>query len=114
MKELPEKVPALTMLGGHVSHSYMNGTNIYFVYSMKIADPEHATREIRGFINTLCDIVLKYASGTIVHHHGVGKVRVEKIKEELGSSFEMLKTIKEAFDPNGIMNPGCLVPLEKE
>ena len=81
---------------------------------MKIEDPENATSEIRRFIHTLCDIVLKYPSGTIVHHHGVGKVRVAKIKEELGSSFEMLQTIKEAFDPNGIMNPGCLVPLEKE
>lgn len=114
IETLPEKVPALTMLGGHVSHSYRNGTNVYFVYAMKIADPENATSEIRGFIHTLCDIVLKYPSGTIVHHHGVGKVRVGKIKDELGSSYEMLKTIKKAFDPKGIMNPGCLVPLEKE
>ena len=112
MRVLPERIPALTMLGGHVSHSYMNGTNVYFVYAMKINDPQKATSEIRGFIYTLCEIVLKYHSGTIVHHHGIGKVRVEKIREELGSSYDMLRTLKDAFDPNGIMNPGCLLPLE--
>lgn len=112
MKTLPEKVPALTMLGGHVSHSYMNGTNVYFVYAMKIEDPENATKEIRGFINELCNVVLKYETGTIVHHHGVGKVRAARIKDELGSSYIMLEKIKKTFDPNGIMNPECVVPKE--
>lgn len=114
MRVLPEKIPALTMLGGHVSHSYMNGTNVYFVYAMKINEPEYATEEIRRFIYTLCDVVLKYHSGTMVHHHGVGKVRVKRIHEELGSSYDMLRALKDTFDPKGIMNPGCLLPLEEE
>ena len=112
METLPMRIPYLTMLGGHVSHSYMNGTNVYFVYAMKISDPENAHGEQMAFINALCDIVLKYNSGTIVHHHGVGKIRVGRIREELGSSYCMLERMKAAFDPQGIMNPGCLLPME--
>lgn len=112
MAALPEKCPNLTMFGGHVSHSYINGTNIYFVYNLKIQDSENATAEHYQVMEGVCDEVLKYETGTIAHHHGIGKVRVRKIKEELGSSFPLVRMIKDQLDPNGIMNPGTLLPLK--
>ena len=33
--------------------------------------------------------------------------------QEYGSSYYILKTLKQAFDPNGIMNMGTLIPLRK-
>ena len=48
----------------------------------------------------------------MAHHHGIGKVRSKRIKEELGSSYELLTRMHDALDPNGIMNPGCLIPLD--
>ncbi len=113
MEYVPNKVPNLTMFGGHVSHSYINGTNIYFVYNIKINDVANADLEYWAVMDAVCDVVLKYPSATIVHHHGVGKARVLRIKEELGTSYPLLRTLKDAFDPKGIMNPGCLLPLEK-
>lgn len=112
MRELPERLPNLTMLGGHVSHSYMNGTNIYFVYVLKIDDPHNAHNEQYAVMDALCDVVLRYNSGTIAHHHGIGKIRVKRIKEELGSSYPLMRALKKTFDPNNTMNPGCLVPVE--
>ncbi len=112
MAELPEKLPNLTMLGGHVSHSYMNGTNIYFVYNIRIDNPETASAEQYAVVDAICDVVLRYQSGTVAHHHGIGKVRSKRIKEELGSSYELLTRMHDALDPNGIMNPGCLIPLD--
>jgi alkyldihydroxyacetonephosphate synthase len=113
MEYVPNKVPNLTMFGGHVSHSYINGTNIYFVYNIKMSSPETSDLEYWAVMDAVCDVVLKYPSATIAHHHGVGKARVLRIKEELGSSYVLMRTIKDSFDPKGIMNPGCLVPLEK-
>jgi alkyldihydroxyacetonephosphate synthase len=109
---LPERFPELVMLGGHVSHSYMNGTNVYFVYALKMNDPASAHLLQYRFVDAICAITLKYDSATTVHHHGVGKMRVGRIKEELGSSFALLKMMKQAVDPKNIMNPGCLIPLE--
>lgn len=108
---LPQRLPNLTMLGGHVSHCYMNGTNIYFVYAIRIDDPKQAHKEQRKVYDAICDVILNYSSGTIVHHHGIGKIRVGRIREELGSSYALLRSLKDTFDPNGIMNPGCLLPL---
>ena len=31
-----EEVPDMTLMGGHSSHSYINGTNMYFVYYYNI------------------------------------------------------------------------------
>ena len=63
MAALPEKCPNLTMFGGHVSHSYINGTNIYFVYNLKIQDSENATAEHYQVMEGVCDEVLKYEAG---------------------------------------------------
>jgi FAD/FMN-containing dehydrogenase len=112
IKALPEKIPPIDMIGGHVSHCYTNGTNIYFVASIKMDDPSDAIKIQYATLDALCETVLKYEDATIVHHHGIGRMRVARIKEELGSSYQLLKGMKKHFDPNGIMNPGCLLPLE--
>ena len=53
------------------------------------------------------------AGGSMCHHHGVGKHRTPWIEDEYGSSYYILDTLKKAFDPNAIMNPGTIIPLEK-
>lgn len=90
----------------------MNGTNIYFVYEIKVKDPLNCHNEEYAVMDALCDVVLRYDSATIAHHHGIGKIRVRRIKEELGRSFPLMKALKTTFDPNNIMNPGCLIPLD--
>ena len=37
--------------------------------------------------------------GAIVHHHGIGKARAPWVREEYGTSYPMLETLKRAFDP---------------
>ena len=44
--------------------------------------------------------------GTMSHQHGIGLTRSTYTADELGSSFEVLRRIKEVLDPNGILNPG--------
>lgn len=110
-----EEVPDMTLMGGHSSHSYINGTNMYFVYYYNVVDcpPEEEINKYHDRINQIiCEQVLKYG-GSIVHHHGLGKARAKYVHEEYGLSFYMLDTLKKAFDPNGIMNMGTLIPLRK-
>lgn len=104
----------ITMLGGHSSHSYINGTNMYFVYNYNInCEPED---EMRIYHHPLHSIVVEETlklGGSMCHHHGIGKYRNEWAKEEHGSAFYMLEKLKEAFDPNGIMNFGTIFPQEE-
>lgn len=102
----------ITLLGGHSSHSYINGTNMYFNYFYDLVDCEpqdEGAKYYQPIIKVICEETLK-RGGSIVHHHGIGKARTPWVKEEYGTSYPMLETLKRAFDPNGIMNMGTIIP----
>ena len=104
----------LTMLGGHSSHSYLNGTNMYFVYNYDIhCEPEDEMIIYHHPIQTIIVEETLKAGGSMCHHHGIGKYRSEWTKEEHGSAYFMLEKLKEAFDPKGIMNYGTIFPEEE-
>jgi len=99
----------LTMLGGHSSHSYINGTNMYFVYNYNInCAPEDEMRIYHHPLQTIIVEETLKLGGSMCHHHGIGKYRNEWSAEEHGSAFYMLEKLKEAFDPKGIMNYGTI------
>ncbi len=104
----------LTMLGGHSSHSYQTGTNLYFVYDYDIKDckPEEEISKYHIPLNALIVEETLKVGGSMVHHHGIGKYRTPWTKEEHGSAYYILKGLKEQFDPNGIMNAGTIYPVE--
>ncbi len=105
------EVPETLFFSGHSSHSYINGTNIYFqMGALPAPDADEAQRVHREIWDIIMEVTLKYG-GSIGHHHGVGKHRAKYMKEELGSSYQLMQGIKNAFDPKGIMNPGVI--LEK-
>lgn len=112
MKNVPPQIENLVMLGGHVSHSYINGTNIYFVYQLKMNSPETADEEHVKMVHAICNEVLKYETGGCVHHHGMGKQRVPLAWKEHGTSYPLMIDLKHMMDPNNIMNPGTLVMLK--
>ena len=103
----------LTMLGGHSSHSYINGTNMYFVYNYKInCKPEDELLVYHHPIQRIIvEETLRYG-GSMCHHHGIGKYRSEWTHLEHGSAYYMLEKLKEVFDPNGIMNYGTIYPQD--
>jgi alkyldihydroxyacetonephosphate synthase len=101
----------ITLLGGHSSHSYINGTNMYFNYFYDIdCAPEDENDEFYlPIISIIVEETLRLG-GSIVHHHGIGKARAPWVRDEYGSSFVMLERLKRAFDPNSIMNMGTIIP----
>ncbi|WP_088287856.1 FAD-binding oxidoreductase [Kineosporia sp. A_224] len=106
------EIEGIEMVGGHSSHSYVNGTNMYFVYYYNVGDcpPEEEITRFHTPINAIiCEETLRFG-GSIVHHHGVGKHRTAWIEDEHGSAWPMLARLKQAFDPNGIMNAGTIWP----
>lgn len=50
--------------------------------------------------------------GTVTGEHGIGKIRVEELKNQKApAELALMKGIKDVFDPKGIMNPGALFEL---
>jgi alkyldihydroxyacetonephosphate synthase len=111
-REFP-RASDLTMLGAHSSHSYQTGTNLYFVYDYTINSSPR--EEIEVYHKPLNAIIVEEAlrmGGSMVHHHGVGKYRTDWVQQEHGSAYYLLSTLKQAFDPAGVMNAGTIIPLE--
>lgn len=108
-KRLPEEVDYLAYVGGHASHSYMQGTNIYFTFAfMEENGAEGAENDYMRVIGIILEETLK-RGGSIAHHHGSGKYRTRWMPEEHGSSYPLLYKLKDALDPQHILNKGVLL-----
>lgn len=106
------EIPGITLLGGHSSHSYINGTNMYFNYFYDLLDcapQDEAETYTLKIVAIIVEETLRFG-GSIVHHHGIGKARARWVEQEYGSSYPMLEALKQAFDPNGVMNQGTIIP----
>ncbi|WP_338597234.1 FAD-binding oxidoreductase [Saccharopolyspora sp. SCSIO 74807] len=101
----------ITLLGGHSSHSYQTGTNMYFVYDYRInCEPREEIIEYHVPLNAIIVEETLARGGSMVHHHGIGKYRAPWTEQEHGSAYPVLRKLKDAYDPNGIMNPGTIFP----
>ena len=112
LPRIRREIKGITLLGGHSSHSYINGTNMYFNYFFDLIDckpVEETEKYYLPIIKIIVEETLRHG-GSIVHHHGIGKARARWIKEEYGTSYPMLAALKQAFDPSGIMNKGTIIP----
>ncbi len=49
--------------------------------------------------------------GTCTGEHGIGQGKIGYLENELGSALDVMRTIKQAIDPDNIMNPGKIVRL---
>jgi alkyldihydroxyacetonephosphate synthase len=90
----------------HQSHSYTDGACLYFTFAGK---PPEAERET--YYRAVWDAgqrAVLAAGGALSHHHGIGLNRARFVEEALGTGFGVLQSVKDALDPNGILNPGKL------
>ena len=93
----------------HISHIYPGGASLYFTYIF----PRALDREIAQWqaIKKTASDAIAANGGTISHHHGVGEDHLPWIAQEKGElGMEVLRAIKRTLDPNGILNPGKLIP----
>jgi alkyldihydroxyacetonephosphate synthase len=92
----------------HLSHFYSTGSMFYFIFGIDDADHESLLARYISVWETVQAQALEFG-GTCTHHHGVGAVRRDFFRRELGEvGLRTLRGIKHALDPQGILNPAAL------
>lgn len=97
-------VPGALAASAHQSHAYSDGACLYFTFAGK---PEATDRD--RLYQELWDAGQRAVlanGGALSHHHGVGLNRSRFVAEALGAGHGVLQSVKDALDPNGILNPG--------
>jgi alkyldihydroxyacetonephosphate synthase len=96
--------------GCHVSHVYPAGSSLYFTFLVRGADDREVEQRYRSTWEGAMRACLD-SGGTITHHHGVGRLKARFMADELGEEgLAVLRAVKRALDPSGILNPGVLLP----
>ncbi len=99
--------PLATEVLGHFSHSYTTGISLYVILLGDAADSEQSEARIKDIWKIAMEAALE-TGASISHHHGAGLARAPYVRRSLGSSFRLLQSMKDALDPNNILNPGKL------
>jgi alkyldihydroxyacetonephosphate synthase len=92
----------------HVSHAYETGASLYFTVLVPRDedDPEGQWRRAK---TAACEAIGPH--GTITHHHAVGVDHAPYLPREIGSlGVDVLAAVKHTLDPDGVLNPGKLLP----
>lgn len=92
----------------HISHVYPAGASLYFTVVAALAtDPAPQWRRAKDAASR----AIGETGATITHHHAVGRDHLPYLEQEIGGvGAAVLRAVKDALDPRGVMNPGVLVP----
>ncbi|HEY1828028.1 MAG TPA: FAD-binding oxidoreductase [Acidimicrobiales bacterium] len=91
----------------HQSHAYTDGACLYFTFAGRgpEGDEEWKTTYYRQAWDTVTNATMAHGAA-ISHHHGIGLNRSRFLPHALGTGFDVLRGLKDSFDPKGILNPG--------
>ncbi|TQN32705.1 alkyldihydroxyacetonephosphate synthase [Haloactinospora alba] len=94
----------------HISHVYPTGASLYFtVVTAAGTDPEQRWWAAK---RAASDAIAAHG-GTISHHHAVGADHRPWMTAEVQPlGVDVLRAVKTALDPAGVLNPGKLIPQD--
>ncbi len=95
----------------HLSHVYPDGASLYLTYLYRrAADPDETLDRWRALKTALSEVIVAQG-GTISHQHGVGADHAPYLIHEKGPlGLDVLAAATRALDPDGLLNPGKLLP----
>ncbi len=94
----------------HLSHAYPQGANLYFIFIARMDS-------IQEYLHLQYSILeaIRRSGAAMSHHHGIGKQTAPWLEEQIGTpAMQVIRTLKEHFDPRNVMNPGGTLGLDMD
>jgi D-lactate dehydrogenase len=88
--------------------------NLHFVFTQDFGSQNEIDRYAR-FMADVADLVVSKYDGSLKAEHGTGRNMAPFVEKEWGSeAFELMKHIKQIFDPQNLLNPGVILNNDPE
>ncbi len=95
----------------HLSHIYADGASLYVTYLYRRAADPNETLSHWQTLKAAASQAIVAHGGTISHQHGVGTDHAPYLAAEKGEvGMKLLEAARRALDPEGLLNPGKLLP----
>ena len=94
-----------------VNFGHLGDGNLHYnVQAPSGGEPQAFLRDFEGQVNTIVyDSVARF-EGSISAEHGVGALKLDKLEHHKSPvALSMMRAIKQALDPMGVMNPGRVI-----
>ena len=83
--------------------------NIHFVFTQNFSIQSEIKR-YENFMKDVCNLVALKYNGSLKAEHGTGRNMAPFLELEWGKdAYELMKNIKNIFDPKSILNPGVII-----
>jgi len=114
IEDLPDATAELQQL--MVKHHYDDACiyghalegNYHFIINQSFDTPEEIAR-YEALMNDVVHLVVDKYDGSLKAEHGTGRNMAPFVEYEWGTeAFELMKAVKQLFDPRGILNPGVI------
>lgn len=93
----------------HISHSYPQGANLYFIFIIRTTDLDAFKKYHSSILNAIAE-----SGASLSHHHGIGKLFAPYLEKSIGKEqLDVYKALKQHFDPKNTMNPGGTLALDE-
>ncbi|BAU26690.1 D-lactate dehydrogenase (cytochrome) [Aneurinibacillus soli] len=102
-----EQLASTGMIGAIVGH--VGDGNFHTLLMIDKTNPQEVEQAEK--VN---DYIVNYAlerGGTCTGEHGVGIGKIKYQEKEHGTALDVMRSMKEMFDPQNILNPGKILPL---
>jgi glycolate oxidase len=93
-----------------ITFGHVGDGNVHTTFVADVRDREEWNR-LKPAIEELVDTAMEM-KGTLSAEHGAGITRAAHMERQLGPAMEVMRQIKQALDPENILNPGKMA-LEK-
>jgi FAD/FMN-containing dehydrogenase len=111
MAEAIAAVLAIVPAGRMVAYGHVGDGNLHFNVSVPLGEQAPAfLAHAPAIHDAVHDIVRRYR-GSISAEHGIGRLKRAALARHKGHvELEVMRAIKSALDPKGVLNPGKVLP----
>ncbi|MGR3635335.1 MAG: FAD-binding oxidoreductase [Shimia sp.] len=98
-KDKADELGLISTVVGHV------GDGNFHMLPLVDMDNAEEVANAQGYVSWLNELAISMG-GTCTGEHGIGQGKKPYLRKELGGAVDVMAAVKEAIDPDGIMNPG--------